>query len=95
MWAAAVRFAELSFRLALAVLLFLLLPWYASRPWAPQLPSAPAEAPIVVPLPDVATDVWQSRGHVVHQEPYDTRRWRTVTPFSARRGARFTHRCPA
>jgi pimeloyl-ACP methyl ester carboxylesterase len=25
----------------------------------------------VVPLPDVAADVWQSRGHVVHQEPYD------------------------
>jgi dienelactone hydrolase len=70
-WAAAVRFAELSFRLALAVLLFVLLPWSASRPWALQLPSASAAAPIVVPLPDVATDVWQSRGHVVHQEPYD------------------------
>jgi hypothetical protein len=70
-WAAAVRFAELSLRPALAVLLFLLLPLSVSREWAPQLPSAPAAAPIVVALPDVATDVWKSRGQVVHQEPYD------------------------
>jgi Secretory lipase len=70
-WAAPVRFAELYLRPALAVLLFLLLPLSVSRPWPPQLPSAPAAAPIVVALPDVATDVWQSRGHVVHQEPYD------------------------
>ncbi len=71
MWAAPVRFAELSLRLALAVLLVLLLPLSASTTWAPRLPSAPAAAPIVVTLPDVATDVWKSRGHVVHQEPYD------------------------
>jgi hypothetical protein len=70
-WAAAVRFVELSLGPALAVLLFLLLPLSVSRLWAPQLPSAPDPAPIVVALPDVATDVWQSRGQVVHQEPYD------------------------
>jgi hypothetical protein len=70
-WAAPVRFAKLSWRPALAILLFLLLPWSASTTWAARLPSAPAAAPIVVPLPDVATDVWQSRGDVVHQEPYD------------------------
>lgn len=71
MWAASVRFAKLSWRHALAILLFLLLPWSASTTWAQPLPSAPAAAPIVVALPDVATDVWESRGHVVHQEPYD------------------------
>ena len=70
MCAALVRFAELSWRLALATLLFLLLPLSASTTWAPRLPSAPAAAPIVVPLPDVAGDVWQSRGRVVHQDPY-------------------------
>jgi len=68
--AALVRFAQRSWRLALATLLFLLLPLSASTTWA-ALPSAPAAAPVVVPLPDVASDVWQSRGHVVHQEPYD------------------------
>lgn len=36
-----------------------------------QLPSAPDATPVVVALPDVATDVWNSRGHVVHLEPYD------------------------
>jgi hypothetical protein len=66
-----VRFAQLSWRLALATLLFLLLPLSASTTWAARLPAAPSAAPIVVPLPDVAADVWQSRGHVVHQEPYD------------------------
>ena len=71
MCAALVRFAERSWRLALAILLFLFLPLSASTTWAARLPSAPAAAPIVVPLPDVAGDVWQSRGHVVHQEPYD------------------------
>jgi hypothetical protein len=70
-WAAPVRFAELSLRPALAVLLFLLLPLSASTTSAPRLPSAPAAAPIVVALPAVATDVWKSRGQVVHQEPYD------------------------
>jgi dienelactone hydrolase len=46
----------------------------------PPLPSAPAAAPIVVPLPDVSEDAWHSRGHVVHKEPYvdpplDDREW--------------------
>ena len=71
MCAALVRFAQRSWRLALATLLFLLLPLSASTTWAPRLPSAPSAAPIVVPLPDVTADVWKSRGHVVHQEPYD------------------------
>jgi hypothetical protein len=66
-WAAPARFVELSWRPALAVLLFLLLPLSASTTWAQRLPSAPAAAPIVVASPDVATDVWKSRGHVVHQ----------------------------
>jgi hypothetical protein len=70
-WPALVRFAELSWRLAPAVLLFLLLPLFASTTWPLQLPSAPDATPVVVPLPDVATDVWDGRGHVVHQEPYD------------------------
>ncbi|UXA12760.1 lipase family protein [Mycobacterium sp. SMC-8] len=37
----------------------------------PLLPSAPIAAPIVVPLPDVPADVWQSRGQIVHKESYD------------------------
>jgi pimeloyl-ACP methyl ester carboxylesterase len=37
----------------------------------PLLPSAPVAAPIVVPLPEVPADVWQSRGRIVAQEPYD------------------------
>src|SRR4051812_1332460 len=67
--AALVRFAELSWRLALATLL--LLPLAALTTCGARLPSAPSAAPIVVPLPDVAGDVWESRGDVVHQEPYD------------------------
>jgi dienelactone hydrolase len=70
-WAAPVRFAKLSWRPALAVLLFLLLPLSTLTNWGPPLPSAPDAAPIVLPLPDVAADVWGSRGLVVHQEPYD------------------------
>jgi alpha-beta hydrolase superfamily lysophospholipase len=66
--AALVRLAELSWRLALATLL--LLPLSALTSCGARLPSAPDAAPIVVPLPDVAADVWESRGHVVHQEPY-------------------------
>jgi pimeloyl-ACP methyl ester carboxylesterase len=61
-----VRFAELSWRLALATLL--LLPLSALTGCAAPLPPA---APIVLPLPDVARDVWNSRGHVVYREPYD------------------------
>jgi dienelactone hydrolase len=66
---ALVRFAQLSLRLALATLLFLSLSALTS--YGARLPSAPAAAPIVLPLPDVAGDAWESRGHVVHQEPYD------------------------
>src|SRR5262245_42742639 len=69
MRAALVRFAELSWRLALATLLLLGLS--ALTTCTARLPSAPAAAPIEVPLPDVAHDVWKSRGHVVHQELYD------------------------
>ena len=71
MWVALVRFAERNWRLAFATLLFLLLPLSASTTWPARLPSAPGAAPIVVALPDVAADVWQSRGHVVRQDPYD------------------------
>jgi alpha-beta hydrolase superfamily lysophospholipase len=56
-------------RLALATLL--LLTFYKLMTFAPPLPSAPAAAPVVVPLPDISGDVWDSRGHVVHEEPYD------------------------
>lgn len=69
MCAALVRFAKSGWRLALATLLFL--PLLALTNCEPQLPSAQDAAPIVVPLPDVAGDVWESRGHVVHLEPYN------------------------
>ncbi|MFG1931664.1 lipase family protein [Mycobacterium sp. NPDC048908] len=59
----------MSLRLALALLLSLTV--YKLMGLSPQLPSAPDSAPILVALPDVATDVWQSRGQVVHEEPYD------------------------
>jgi hypothetical protein len=67
--AALVRVAQLSWRLALAALLVLSLSALTS--YGARLPSAPAAAPIVVPLPDVAGDVWEGRGHVVSQEPFD------------------------
>jgi dienelactone hydrolase len=67
--AALVRFAEVSLRLALATLLLLI--FCKLMTFAPPLPSAPAAAPAVVPLPDVSRVVWDSRGHVVHEEPYD------------------------
>jgi dienelactone hydrolase len=69
--AAPVGFAQLSWQLALATALFLILPLSASISYGARLPSAPAAAPLVLPLPEVAGDVWDSRGHVVHQEPYD------------------------
>ena len=69
MRAAVVRFAGLSCRLVLLTLLFLSL--CALTTCTARLPSAPAAAPMVLPLPDVAADVWKSRGNVVHQEPYD------------------------
>lgn len=69
MCAALVRLPELSWRLALATLLVLPLP--ALTGCTAGLPSAPAAAPIVLPLPDVAEDVWRRRGHVVSHEPYN------------------------
>jgi dienelactone hydrolase len=57
--------------LSLAFLLFLCLPLSTLVSWGLPLPDAPAAAPTVVPLPDIAGDVRDSRGHVVHQEPYD------------------------
>ena len=68
-WTALTRFVKSGWRLALATLLFL--PMLALATCEPQLPSVPDAAPIVVPLPDVAADVWESRGHVVHLEPYN------------------------
>jgi dienelactone hydrolase len=76
--AALVRFARLSLRLALATLL--LLTFYKLMTVAPPLPSAPAAAPVVVPFPDIPRGVWDSRGRVLHEEPYvdpplDDREW--------------------
>jgi alpha-beta hydrolase superfamily lysophospholipase len=67
--AALARCAELSRRLALATLL--ILSFSAMTGCATRLPSAPAAAPIVLPLPEVAADVWDRRGHVLHQEPFE------------------------
>jgi pimeloyl-ACP methyl ester carboxylesterase len=64
--AALLRVAGLSWRLAVSALVFLslsALPGCAAP--------VPPPTPVVSPLPDVATDVWNSRGHLVHQEPYD------------------------
>lgn len=70
MRAALVRFAEQGGRLALATLLFVPLLNLATR--EPPLPSAPAVAPIESSqLPDVAADIWTSRGRVVVREPFD------------------------
>jgi pimeloyl-ACP methyl ester carboxylesterase len=66
--AALVRLAGVSVRLALPILL--VLTFYKLMSLAPPLPSAQDEAPVVVPLPHVSGEVWDSRGHVVHQEPY-------------------------
>jgi Secretory lipase len=67
--AALVRFADSSWRLVLAILLLLILCKLTSC--TPPLPSAPDAAPVVVPLPDISGEVWDSRGHLVHEEPYD------------------------
>jgi Secretory lipase len=67
--AALVRFADSSWRLVLAILLLLIMCKLTSC--TPPLPSAPDAAPVVVPLPDISGEVWDSRGHVVHEEPYD------------------------
>ncbi|OBF40822.1 hypothetical protein A5724_07145 [Mycobacterium sp. ACS1612] len=66
MWAALVRFAGLSWRLDLAALLLLVL---SALPGCAT--PVPPPAPIVSPLPDIAGDVWNSRGHIVRQEPYN------------------------
>jgi len=63
-----VRLAGVSLRLALPILL--VLTFYKVMSLPTPLPSAPAEAPVVVPLPHISGEVWDSRGHVVHQEPY-------------------------
>src|SRR5690242_19541191 len=34
------------------------------------LPTAPAEMPAIVALPHIGGEVWDSRGHVLRQEPY-------------------------
>jgi hypothetical protein len=68
--AALVRFTQSSRRPAPAALLLVTL--LALMGCATGLlPSAAVAAPIVVPLPDVAGDVWEIRGRVVSQEPYD------------------------
>jgi pimeloyl-ACP methyl ester carboxylesterase len=64
--AALVRFAELSWRLALATLLLLALSGLTGC--AARLSPA---TPIVLELPDVTRDVWNGRGQIVHREPYD------------------------
>jgi hypothetical protein len=71
MWARPVQLAKLCWRPALAVIVFLLLPASTVMDLSPALPSAPDAAPIVVPLPNIAGDVWGSRGHVVHKESYN------------------------
>lgn len=70
MRATLVRFAGQGGRLAFATLLFV--PLLNSANGEPPLPSAPAVAPIEsLQLPDIAADVWTSRGHVVVREPFD------------------------
>ncbi|MGE2836531.1 lipase family protein [Mycobacterium sp. SMC-4] len=54
----------------LLLILVLLLPLVAVKNFEPQLPTAPALAPIVMPLPDIPGDVWQRRGEVLHREVY-------------------------
>jgi pimeloyl-ACP methyl ester carboxylesterase len=68
MSAALVRLAGAGLRLALPILLVLTVYKLMSLP--PLLPSAPDLAPVVVPLPHISGEVWDSRGRVVHQEPY-------------------------
>lgn len=63
--AALVRFAGHTWRLTVAAVLVLTLSAVTGCT-AP----APPPAPIAPPLPNVAGDVWNSRGHLVHQEPY-------------------------
>jgi dienelactone hydrolase len=64
------RFARQGGRLALPTLLFVLVLTLTTSD--PRLPSAPAVAPIASSqLPDVTADVWKSRGHIVHLEPFN------------------------
>jgi pimeloyl-ACP methyl ester carboxylesterase len=60
--AALVRFAGLSWRLAVATVLLFSLASCAGP--------VPPPAAIVPPLPGVARDVWTGRGQLVHQEPF-------------------------
>ena len=66
--AALVRVTGVGLRLALALLVSLT--FYKLMALPPPLPSAPAEAPVVVPLPYISSDVWNSRGLVVRREAY-------------------------
>jgi secretory lipase len=63
------RFVTSLHRFAFAILLTL--PLLALADHEPQLPSTPVAPPIVVPLPHIAGNVWQGRGHVVQKVPYD------------------------
>lgn len=65
--AAVVPVARLSWRSALAAVLCLTLATLTGC----ASPPAPPPAPIASRLPDVAKDVWNSRGTLVHQEPYN------------------------
>jgi dienelactone hydrolase len=51
--------------------MLLVLTIYKLMSLSPPLPSALDEAPVAVPLPHISGEVWDSRGHVVHQEAYD------------------------
>jgi pimeloyl-ACP methyl ester carboxylesterase len=67
--AALVRFTGMSLRLALVLLVSLT--FFKLMGFTPPLPSAPDLAPVVVPLPGISVTAWDSRGQVVHEEPYD------------------------
>ena len=63
-----VLLAKSSWRLVLAIVA--MVPLLALTTYEPRPLSSPIAEPIVVPAPDVADDVWQSRGRVVSQQPY-------------------------
>lgn len=55
----------------LMLIVLLLLPLTVVKTFEPELPTSPASTPIVMPTPDIAEDVWQRRGQVLHREAYD------------------------
>ena len=63
------RFATPRSGLSLAAVLVLTVP--STTSCAEILPSAESAPPIVLSLPDVAADVWASRGHVLRREAFD------------------------